>query len=313
LRSQLLEAERLLESSISAPLALQPLLRRTSELEMSYISQQRMECIAEMREAIEHIDKLRRKQSSIVSSIKLATGASAGTDHIDSRIFSLKARMEKIALAMNECHQRWVEIESLCGFPIVTSPTDITAGQATSIASSSTSESSPAVVTGGGCTCAHESFISATTARNVTSGHPQKRIYENATRPVRFIAAEDEQMRRSASSDRTPCLNTLSGKKMKKGREGEEKGKQALQLVATFHALSQRLHNFRIKQDLRLFKRSVSNTLLGLSQSNSNENDDGDDADALAGNKRQKLPNGLIFGGNKKRKLTGLFRKITKS
>ncbi|VDN30328.1 unnamed protein product [Gongylonema pulchrum] len=174
--------------------------------------------------------------------------------------------MEKIALAMNECHQRWVEIESLCGFPIVTSPTDITAGQATSIASSSTSESSPAVVTGGGCTCAHESFISATTARNVTSGHPQKRIYENATRPVRFIAADDEQMRRSASS-----------------------GSLKLQ----------------IKQDLRLFKRSVSNTLLGLSQSNSNENDDGDDADALTRNKRQKLPNGLIFGGNKKRKLTG--------
>ncbi|VDK68045.1 unnamed protein product [Litomosoides sigmodontis] len=125
LKSQLMEAERLLESSGSAPLALQPLLRRTCELEVSYVGQQRMECIAEMREAIEHIDKLRKKQSSLVSSIKLATGASSGTDHIDSRIFALKTRMEKISLAMNECHQRWTEIESLCGFPLV--PTSVTA------------------------------------------------------------------------------------------------------------------------------------------------------------------------------------------
>lgn len=49
-----------------------------------------MDCLAEMREAIEHIDKLRKKQSSLVSSIKLATGASTGTDQIDSKIFSLK-------------------------------------------------------------------------------------------------------------------------------------------------------------------------------------------------------------------------------
>lgn len=54
------------------------------------MGQQRLECIAEMKEAIEHIDKLRKKQLSIVSSIKLATGASSGADHIDSRIFALK-------------------------------------------------------------------------------------------------------------------------------------------------------------------------------------------------------------------------------
>ncbi|MFH4980574.1 hypothetical protein AB6A40_007283 [Gnathostoma spinigerum] len=119
LKSQLLEAERLLENSYSAPLALQPLLRRTCELEMSYISQQRLECIAEMKEAVELIDKLRRKQSSLISSIKLATGASSGTDQIDSKIYSLKARMEKISLAMSECHQRWIEVESLCGFPLM--------------------------------------------------------------------------------------------------------------------------------------------------------------------------------------------------
>ncbi|CAG9530388.1 unnamed protein product [Cercopithifilaria johnstoni] len=218
LKSQLMEAERLLESSGSAPLALQPLLRRTCELEVSYVGQQRMECIAEMREAIEHIDKLRKKQSTLVSSIKLATGASSGTDHIDSRIFALKARMEKISLAMSECHQRWTEIESLCGFPLV--PTSITAeimfpsittsnvlprtgssnsfyrksdlvggAMTASMASSSTPGNSPPLVieassdVGGrvsplACSCAHEGFIPAGT-RYLDSSNLQKHIHDN--------------------------------------------------------------------------------------------------------------------------------------
>ncbi|VDD91447.1 unnamed protein product [Enterobius vermicularis] len=119
LRSQLIEAERLLESNNSAPLALQPLLQRTCELELSYIDQQRLECIAEMTEAMELIEKLRKKQSSILGSIKLATGASDGTNQVDSKIFSLKTRMEKISVTTAECHRRWLEIESLCGFQVM--------------------------------------------------------------------------------------------------------------------------------------------------------------------------------------------------
>ncbi|TKR67664.1 hypothetical protein L596_023780 [Steinernema carpocapsae] len=122
LKSQLMEAERRLEMNINSgegtPLALQPLLKRTCELEMSYISQQRIECIGEMRDAIELVDKLKRKQTSFVSSIKLATGASSGTDEVDSKIFALKTRMDKIMMAMDECYQRWLEIENLCGFQL---------------------------------------------------------------------------------------------------------------------------------------------------------------------------------------------------
>ncbi|KAK0418251.1 hypothetical protein QR680_013457 [Steinernema hermaphroditum] len=123
LKSQLMEAERRLEMNSNMggegmPLALQPLLKRTCELEMSYVSQQRLECIGEMREAIELVDKLKRKQSSFVSSIKLATGASSGTDEVDSKIFALKTRMDKIMMAMDECYQRWVEIENHCGFQL---------------------------------------------------------------------------------------------------------------------------------------------------------------------------------------------------
>ncbi|VDP12101.1 unnamed protein product, partial [Onchocerca flexuosa] len=239
LKSQLMEAERLLENSGSAPLALQPLLRRTCELEVSYVGQQRMECIAEMREAIEHIDKLRKKQSSIVSSIKLATGASSGTDHIDSRIFALKARMEKISLAMSECHQRWTEIESLCGFPLV--PTSATAEimfpsaatndvlsrtgscnsfyrksvgttVATSMALSSISGNNPLAiietssnisdqVLSSVCSCACENFTPAGT-RYLDSLNLQKHIHENVneSRPLKFAADSNELLHRSASS-----------------------------------------------------------------------------------------------------------------
>ncbi|VDN03286.1 unnamed protein product [Thelazia callipaeda] len=167
LESQLMEAERLLESSSLAPLALQPLLRRTCELEVSYVRQQRLDCMAEMKEAIELIDKLRKKQSSIVSSIKLATGASSGTDLIDSRIFSLKNRMEKISLSVAECHQRWMEIESLCGFPLFSVPNPVVA---VSIASSSSSGSAPpslikfSSIRPPGCSCTYDTMNSATSS-----------------------------------------------------------------------------------------------------------------------------------------------------
>lgn len=92
MKNQLLEAERRLEMNgyESIPFTLQPLLRRTYEMESAYINQQKLECLGEMREAKEFVDKMRRKQSSIVNSLKLATGASSGTDAVDSKVFALK-------------------------------------------------------------------------------------------------------------------------------------------------------------------------------------------------------------------------------
>ncbi|CAK5077040.1 unnamed protein product [Meloidogyne enterolobii] len=97
---------------------LQTLLRRTYEIESAYLDKQRTDCLLEMREAMELVDKMRKKQSSIVNSLKLATGATSGTDDIDTKIFSLKARMEKIKQGIEELVQRWMKIESLCGFSI---------------------------------------------------------------------------------------------------------------------------------------------------------------------------------------------------
>ncbi|CAB3402268.1 unnamed protein product [Caenorhabditis bovis] len=122
LRYQLEEAERRLEANSNGagtPLALQPLLRRTCENEMTYLEKQRQECFKEMKEAIEMVDRLQKKQGSVLSSLKLATGASSTSDQVDSRIFALKNRMEKIHALTRETQERWMQIESLCGFPIL--------------------------------------------------------------------------------------------------------------------------------------------------------------------------------------------------
>lgn len=69
---------------------LQPLLRITYERELCYIQLSKGACLEEMKEAREYVDKLRKKQSNLFNSIKLATGATSGTDSIDFKIFKLK-------------------------------------------------------------------------------------------------------------------------------------------------------------------------------------------------------------------------------
>uniref|UniRef100_A0A1I7XQS0 SOAR domain-containing protein n=1 Tax=Heterorhabditis bacteriophora TaxID=37862 RepID=A0A1I7XQS0_HETBA len=121
LRVQLEEAERRLEQNGngSTLLALQPLLRKTCENEMTFLERQRQECFKEMKEAIELVDRLQKKQNSVLSSLKLATGASSSSDQVDSKIFALKSRMEKIHALTRETQDRWLQIESLCGFSLL--------------------------------------------------------------------------------------------------------------------------------------------------------------------------------------------------
>ncbi|KAK6058687.1 hypothetical protein COOONC_03745 [Cooperia oncophora] len=75
-------------------------------------------CVKEMREAIELVDRLQKKTSSVLSSLKLATGASSSSDQVDSKIFALKSRMDKIHVLTRESQERWLQIESLCGFSV---------------------------------------------------------------------------------------------------------------------------------------------------------------------------------------------------
>ncbi|XGW18687.1 hypothetical protein V3C99_002916 [Haemonchus contortus] len=120
LRVQLEAAERRLEENGfgGCPLALQPLLRKTCEVEMAFLEKQKQDCVKEMREAIELVDRLQRKTSSVLSSLKLATGASSSSDQVDSKIFALKSRMDKIQVLTRESQDRWLQIESLCGFSV---------------------------------------------------------------------------------------------------------------------------------------------------------------------------------------------------
>lgn len=93
LKSKLEEAEKRLEMSEyeSIPYAVQPLLRRTYQLEINCINEKKLECLQEMREAKEFVDRMRKRQGNFLNSIKLATGATAlGTDEVDSKVFSLK-------------------------------------------------------------------------------------------------------------------------------------------------------------------------------------------------------------------------------
>ena len=121
LKSRLEEAERRLEMTGGEPISfsIQPLLRRTYELEISSINEKKLECLQEMKEAKDFVDRMRKRQGNLLNSIKLATGATAlGTDAVDAKVFSLKQRMEKLKTAMDECQHRWSEIESCCGFSI---------------------------------------------------------------------------------------------------------------------------------------------------------------------------------------------------
>ena len=51
---------------------------------------QSLRCVKEMRDAIELVDRLQKKQTSVLSSLKLATGASSSSDQVDGKIVALK-------------------------------------------------------------------------------------------------------------------------------------------------------------------------------------------------------------------------------
>ncbi|KAI6215110.1 Stromal interaction molecule-like protein [Aphelenchoides besseyi] len=103
---------------------LQPLLRVTFEKEFSYVQTSKAECFNELKLSREFVDKMRKKQTSFLNSLKLATGATTGTENIDLKIFRLKERMESIKLEIAELHNRYAQMENILGFQIM-GPTEI--------------------------------------------------------------------------------------------------------------------------------------------------------------------------------------------
>lgn len=57
---------------------------------MLFLDTKRQECLKEMKEAIELVDRLQKKQGSVFSSLKLATGAASASDQVDSKIYALR-------------------------------------------------------------------------------------------------------------------------------------------------------------------------------------------------------------------------------
>ncbi|CAD5215334.1 unnamed protein product [Bursaphelenchus okinawaensis] len=127
---------------------LQPLLRVTYEKELFYVHVNKVQCLDEMKQAREYVDKMRKKQSNLFNSIKLATGATSGTDSIDFKIFKLKERMEKIRNDFTELHNRYAQMENITGMQIM-GPTDGLYEHSTGIPSNNSSSYLPSLISQG--------------------------------------------------------------------------------------------------------------------------------------------------------------------
>ncbi|CAJ0942534.1 unnamed protein product, partial [Mesorhabditis belari] len=123
LREQLEEAHKRLGNmeinSSATPLALQPLLRKTCEIELAVSEAEKQMCVEEMKLAMEEINNVARRQGSLLNSLKLATGGNTGADKVDSQIYFIKQRMERVQASTREMQERWQQIEDLCGFSIL--------------------------------------------------------------------------------------------------------------------------------------------------------------------------------------------------
>uniref|UniRef100_A0A5S6QIE1 SAM domain-containing protein n=1 Tax=Trichuris muris TaxID=70415 RepID=A0A5S6QIE1_TRIMR len=118
-RLRMQEMEKELDGRIPM---LQKLLVKTYELEVARLNQEKIENLKEMHEARELVEKLRKKHSSFVSQIRSVHGSEG--EQIDLRIVHLKQKMHSTALSLEEHHQRWAQIELVCGFPVQTTSAD---------------------------------------------------------------------------------------------------------------------------------------------------------------------------------------------
>lgn len=114
LKNQLLNAEKLWEKRNPQ---LSKLLRKTYDLEMHRINQQKVSSIRKMTEAREMVEKYKKKRSSLFSQIRSVH--IEDMESIDQEIMALKQKLEETAYAIEECQQRWTQIENLSGFSIV--------------------------------------------------------------------------------------------------------------------------------------------------------------------------------------------------
>lgn len=110
LKNQLIHAERFLEKRNPQLISL---LRKTYDLEISRINGQKAQCLKEMADARQMVDKYQKKQNTFLNQIRSIHGVEM--ESIEQRILHVKEKLEETAYAMEECQERWNQIEELCG------------------------------------------------------------------------------------------------------------------------------------------------------------------------------------------------------
>jgi hypothetical protein len=98
LREQLDEAERYIAQVTAggginnglAPLALQPLLRKCMDIEMSFVRRDNDKSYEEFKTLLESVERMKQRQTSPVQSFKLAFGTSNDAELLDKRIAQCK-------------------------------------------------------------------------------------------------------------------------------------------------------------------------------------------------------------------------------
>ncbi|XP_077984889.1 stromal interaction molecule 2-like isoform X2 [Glandiceps talaboti] len=122
-RSALRKAEKELECRSGEwfpPHTLQLWLQVTHEIELQYYNQKRQAAEQQLTAAKEGCEKLRKKRSAFMGSLRIAHSSSL--DEVDHRILSAKSALAEVLSDLQERLHRWGQIEMLIEQPIVNNP-----------------------------------------------------------------------------------------------------------------------------------------------------------------------------------------------
>lgn len=117
-RRALKKAEKELEyQSWKAPSVLKQWLQMTFDKETKHFHHKRAVALKQMKEAKEACERIKKKRTSLIGSLRLAHDLSI--DEVDQKILAARSALAEVTNELEERQQRWSQIESLCGFQIM--------------------------------------------------------------------------------------------------------------------------------------------------------------------------------------------------
>lgn len=117
-RRALRKAEKELEyQSWKAPAVLKQWLQMTFDKETKHFQQKRTVALKQMKEAKEACERIKKKRSSLMGSLRLAHDLTI--DEVDQKILGARSALAEVTNELEERQHRWSQIESLCGFQIM--------------------------------------------------------------------------------------------------------------------------------------------------------------------------------------------------